>query len=171
MWIASARHQHRHGRYATDVTDAEFALIEPLAAASEAWWPATADAVARGAERFVVPAAHRLPVADVATRVPAAEHVQPQGGVAMCAAARERSWLDIVERPRDAEGSGQARWRSSVRPPGPVATEGLKDARRLIDTTAAVACLAISSCSSADWLAADRHSRISVVHHLGSSSR
>ena len=32
MWTASARHQYRRtgGRYATDVTDAEFALIEPL---------------------------------------------------------------------------------------------------------------------------------------------
>ena len=32
MWTASARHRHRRsgGRYATDVTDAEFALIEPL---------------------------------------------------------------------------------------------------------------------------------------------
>lgn len=32
MWTASARHQHSRGRYATDVTDAEFALIEPLLA-------------------------------------------------------------------------------------------------------------------------------------------
>jgi putative transposase len=32
MWTASARHQYRRsgGRYATDVTDAEFALIGPL---------------------------------------------------------------------------------------------------------------------------------------------
>ena len=32
MWTASARHQYRRsgGRYATDVTDAEFALFEPL---------------------------------------------------------------------------------------------------------------------------------------------
>ena len=32
MWTASARHQYRRtsGRYATDVTDAEYALIEPL---------------------------------------------------------------------------------------------------------------------------------------------
>ena len=32
MWTASARHQYRRtgSRYATDVTDAEFALIEPL---------------------------------------------------------------------------------------------------------------------------------------------
>src|SRR3954451_1648861 len=32
MWTASARHQYRRagGRYATDVTDAEFARIEPL---------------------------------------------------------------------------------------------------------------------------------------------
>jgi transposase len=32
MWTASARHQYRRsgGRYATDVTDVEFALIEPL---------------------------------------------------------------------------------------------------------------------------------------------
>ena len=32
MWTASARHQYRRsgGRYATDVSDAEFALIEPL---------------------------------------------------------------------------------------------------------------------------------------------
>ncbi len=32
MWTASARHHYRRtgGRYATDVTDAEFALIEPL---------------------------------------------------------------------------------------------------------------------------------------------
>jgi putative transposase len=32
MWTASARHQYRRsgGRYTTDVTDAEFALIEPL---------------------------------------------------------------------------------------------------------------------------------------------
>jgi putative transposase len=32
MWTASARHHHRrtNGRYATDVTDAEFARIEPL---------------------------------------------------------------------------------------------------------------------------------------------
>ena len=32
MWTASARHQYRRsgGRYATDVTDAEFALLEPL---------------------------------------------------------------------------------------------------------------------------------------------
>jgi putative transposase len=32
MWTASARHQYRRlgGRYATDVTDAEYALVEPL---------------------------------------------------------------------------------------------------------------------------------------------
>ena len=32
MWTASARHQYRRsaGRYASDVTDVEFALIEPL---------------------------------------------------------------------------------------------------------------------------------------------
>lgn len=37
MWTASARHQYRRtgGRYATDVTDAEFARIEPLLPAAK----------------------------------------------------------------------------------------------------------------------------------------
>jgi transposase len=37
MWTASARHQYRRsgGRYATDVTDAEFALLEPLLPAAK----------------------------------------------------------------------------------------------------------------------------------------
>ena len=76
MWTASARHQYRRtgGRYATDVTDAEFALIEPLLPAGQARRAAADDVVARGAERAAVPAAHRLPVAHAAARVPAAEH-------------------------------------------------------------------------------------------------
>jgi len=37
MWTASARQQYRRsaGRYATDVTDEEFALIEPLLPAAK----------------------------------------------------------------------------------------------------------------------------------------
>jgi hypothetical protein len=37
MWTASARHHYRRsgGRYATDVTDAEFARIEPLLPAAK----------------------------------------------------------------------------------------------------------------------------------------
>ena len=37
MWTASARHQYRRSaaRYATDVTDAEFALVEPLLPAAK----------------------------------------------------------------------------------------------------------------------------------------
>ena len=37
MWTASARHQYRctGGRYATDVTDAEFARIAPLLPAAK----------------------------------------------------------------------------------------------------------------------------------------
>ena len=76
MWTASARHQYRRtgGRYATDVTDAEFALIEPLLPAAQARRPTPDDVHARGAERLAVPAPHRLPMAHAAARVPAAEH-------------------------------------------------------------------------------------------------
>ena len=37
MWTASAHHQYRRsaGRYTTDVTDAELALIEPLLSAAK----------------------------------------------------------------------------------------------------------------------------------------
>ena len=76
MWTASARHQYRRsgGRYATDVTDAEFALIGPLLRRPRT--PAAADdLVARGAERPVAPASDRLPMAHAAQGIPAAKTI------------------------------------------------------------------------------------------------
>src|SRR4051794_20661374 len=45
-----------------------------VAAGRQARWPAAGDAVAGSAERAAVSAAHRLPLADAATRVPTQEH-------------------------------------------------------------------------------------------------
>ena len=60
-------------RYATDLTDAEFALVEPRLP-RRAGSAGRASRPAGGAGRDLLPAAHRLPVAPAAQGLPAQEH-------------------------------------------------------------------------------------------------
>src|ERR671920_327556 len=76
-WTASARRQYARPaeRYATDLTDAEFALVAPhLPAPSRVGRPAAGGRPARGARRDPLPAADRLPLAPPAQGLPAQEH-------------------------------------------------------------------------------------------------
>ena len=76
MWTDSARAKYGRPakRYATDLTDAEFALVEPrLPPPCRLGRPRT-DRSAGGAGRDLLPAAHRLPVGAAAQGLPTQEH-------------------------------------------------------------------------------------------------
>ena len=76
MWTASARAQYRRSgrRCATDLSDAEFALIGPLLPGCQRRRPTTHHLLARGAERDPVRAAQRLPMAPAAGGFPPHKH-------------------------------------------------------------------------------------------------
>ena len=74
MWTETTRPQYRREglRYASDMTDAEWALIEPHMPAAQAAGAAAENVQLRGVvEASAVYAADRLPVASVAARVSA----------------------------------------------------------------------------------------------------
>ena len=68
MWTEITRRKYERGgqRYASDLTDGEWALIEPSHASRQAFGPAAGDRVASGAGRDLVYRAERLSVADAA---------------------------------------------------------------------------------------------------------
>jgi len=76
MWTEIIRRKYERGgqRYASDLTDAEWALIEPHMPAAQASGPAARDRAARGARRDLVSCADRLSVADAAKGLSAVHH-------------------------------------------------------------------------------------------------
>jgi len=87
MWTVSACLQYRRSgeRYASDVTDAEFALIEPLLPAPKRGGRPRSSSLREVLNAILylchpVSVAHRLPVGDAAQGVPAQEHRLRRGG-------------------------------------------------------------------------------------------
>ena len=76
MWTEITRRKYeREGqRYASDLTHAEWALIEPHMPAAKAFGPAARDRVARRTGRDLVYRADRLSVANAAEGLSAVHH-------------------------------------------------------------------------------------------------
>jgi transposase len=65
-----ARYDRRHLRYESDLTDAEWAEVEPLIPPAKPGWQQTLGQYSRGGERGDVHPKHRLPMACPAKRPP-----------------------------------------------------------------------------------------------------
>src|SRR5215211_4600545 len=124
-WTASARRQYARpaARYATDLTDAEFALLAPhLPTPSRVGRPAAGGGPARGARRDPLPAADLMSVAPPAQKLSAQEHglrllPAPVGG------------RHLADAPRPA-GHGRARAGRGGRPrPPPASSTASRRAR------------------------------------------
>ena len=70
-WSELTRHQHARtgGRYASDLTDAEWAIIEPLMAVAQVHRQAARDRPAQCVRCDPLHCDNRLPVADVGERL------------------------------------------------------------------------------------------------------
>jgi transposase len=113
MWTEITRRKYeREGqRYASDLTDAEWALIEPLIPAAKRLGPATRDRVAQPTRCDLVHRADRLSVANAAQGVSALHHGTAISTTGVTTACLRPSIFTRCCRRAKRRAAMRARWR------------------------------------------------------------